>query len=81
MRPTQPTSAAERKVIVWLFTTLGIAAAAYIGYGYWTKASACDEACAVEGRGEGTLRMTGGSRLTLGSACECAGDRGVRPAE
>ena len=81
MRPTKPTTPAERKVIFWLFTTLGVAGVAYIGFSWWTKASECQESCLTAGASEGHLRLNGGSRLNIGSHCECSRDGALQRAE
>ncbi len=66
------TTPAELRVIRWLFTALAVLALAYIGYSWFSKVRACDQACAVAGQGDGELRFHGGGRFMSGTHCECA---------
>jgi hypothetical protein len=69
--PTQPTTAAEWRVIRWLFGTLAVLAALYIGYSLISRSRACAEACATSGQGEGELQSYGHGRFNSGIRCVC----------
>ena len=67
------TTPGERKVIRWFFGALAVVAIAYLAFAWISRERKCDAACAVEGRGEGHLVLTGRNKLELSSRCECAG--------
>jgi hypothetical protein len=69
------TTPGERKVIRWFFGAFFIVAIAYLAFSWISRERACDAGCAVTGRGEGHLVLTGGNRLELASRCECATER------
>ncbi|MGB7991325.1 MAG: hypothetical protein WCF44_18135 [Candidatus Methylophosphatis roskildensis] len=73
MRPTTPTTDAERKVIRWLFGLLAIVALVFIGITWHSRSADCDAACRAKGATSGQLRFNGGGRLNLGAHCECVG--------
>ncbi len=69
--PTQPTTAAEWRVIRWLFGTLAVIAVLYLGYSLISRARACDDACATSQQGGGELQSYGGGRFNSGLRCVC----------
>jgi hypothetical protein len=71
MRPTKPTTAAELKVIKWLFGPLLVAAAIWIGYRWVTLQRECTASCKAQGYKGGSMTSTGGTRLTSKMVCEC----------
>jgi hypothetical protein len=71
MRPTQPTTDAERTVIRWFFALVGAIALGYLAFVWWSKAEACSDQCALRGSLSGQLRFTGGGRFGIGTHCEC----------
>jgi hypothetical protein len=66
------TTSGERKVIRWFFGAFFVVAIAYLAFTWISRERACDASCAVAGRGEGHLVLTGRNKLELGSRCECA---------
>ena len=60
-----------RKVIRWFFGAFFLVAVAYLAFSWLSRERECDAACAVAGRGEGQLVLTGRNRLELSSRCEC----------
>lgn len=73
MRPTTQTTDAERKVMRWFFGALAIGALLFLGFTWHGRSSECVAACRATGATSGELRFNGGSRLNLGSHCECLG--------
>lgn len=71
MRPTTPTTDAERRVIRWVFGSLGIAALVLLGVTWHSRTSDCVAACRAKGATGGQLRFNSGGRLNLGTYCEC----------
>ena len=70
LQPTQPTTAAERRVIRWFFSLAGGIAVAYLAFVWWSKTEACSEQCVLRGSTAGELRLNDGGRFNLGSHCE-----------
>ena len=73
MGPTKPTTEAEFKVIRWLFVPALIVAALYVGWSWASKARECTAQCHAQGFQDGELRLNSGSRINVGSYCECTG--------
>lgn len=80
MRPTTPTTDAERKVIRWFFGPLAIGVLLFIGWTCHSRTDECVAACRAKGATTGELRFNGGGRLNLGSHCECVGSPPPSPA-
>jgi hypothetical protein len=72
MRPTQPTSEAEHKVLWWFLVVFFTTATAYMSFVWWSKSHECQTQCAIKTLGDGTLRFNSGGRFNLGTHCECA---------
>lgn len=73
MRPTTPTTAAERRVLRWFLAALAIGAVLLLGFTWHERRLACETACRASGATGGELRFNGGGRLNLGTYCECVG--------
>lgn len=73
MRPTTPTTDAERKVIRWFFGALAIGTLFLLGLTWHDRSSDCVAACRAKGATSGELKFNRGGRLNLGSHCECVG--------
>ena len=73
MRPTTPTTDAERKVIGWVFGLPALVALIFIGITWHSRSADCDAACRAKGATSGELKFNGGGRLNLGASCECLG--------
>lgn len=73
MRPTRPTTPAERKVIRWFFGALAVVAVCVIAYAWWSRSAECVASCRASGAPGGELRFNAGSRLNIGTHCECTG--------
>ena len=71
MTTSQPTTAAERRVLQWLGSACLAITVTYLGYTWWHRAHDCQAHCRATMAGEGTLRFNGGGRLNLGPYCEC----------
>jgi len=71
MTRPQHTSAAEWRVIRWLFSILAVIAVGYIGYSVISRARECDQACITSGQGDGELQPYGGGRFNSGIRCVC----------
>jgi hypothetical protein len=71
MGPTKPTTAAEYKVIRWLFGPALVVAALYVGWSWISATRECTATCRTQGFAGGSLRLNPGSKLDVGSHCEC----------
>jgi hypothetical protein len=79
MRPTTPTTAAERRVLRWFLAALAIGAVLLLGFTWHDRRLACETGCRTRGATAGELRFNGGGRWNLGSSCECVGLPAPRP--
>lgn len=79
MRPTTPTTAAERRVLRWFLAALAAGAVLLLGFTWHDRRRACETACRARGATAGELRFNGGGRWNLGSHCECIGSPAPRP--
>lgn len=57
----------------WFFGVLAIAAICLIGFSWWNRNAECVASCRASGAPGGKLRFNGGSRLNIGTHCECIG--------
>lgn len=73
MRPTTPTTSAERRVLRWLLAALAVGAVLLLAFTWHDRRRACETACRARGATAGELRFNGGGRWNLGSYCECIG--------
>jgi len=71
MSVDKPTTEAESKVIRWFFGPALVMAALYVGWCWVAKARECTATCHVQGFQDGSLRLNPGSRINIGSHCEC----------
>jgi hypothetical protein len=71
MLPTRRTTAAERKVLRWLFGLAGTLTVAYLVFVWWSRVEACSDQCALRGAVAGELHFNGGGRFNVGTRCEC----------
>jgi hypothetical protein len=71
MRPTQSPTAAEYRVIRWLFGFVFLIAVVVIGWMWVTRTQECVASCRVQGYRGGSLHLNPGSRLNVGTHCEC----------
>lgn len=79
MRPTTPTTAAERRVLRWFLAALAVGAVLLLGFTWHDRRRACETACRARGATAAELRFNGGGRWNLGSHCECIGSPAPRP--
>ena len=75
MRPTRPTTDAERRVLRWLLLVASVVVVVYLGWHWWLNARACTAYCVAQKSSSGTLRLAGNGRFNLGTVCECAGKK------
>jgi len=73
--PTKPTTAAELKVIRWFFGLLFVVAIIVIVSAWHARARECTASCEMRGFEAGSLRLNPGSRLDIGTHCECKNSR------
>jgi len=71
MRPTQPTTAGELRVLRWLLMRGGGVVLVLLAATWWSKTRACTETCIARGAPDGELQFVGGGRLTIGTQCVC----------
>lgn len=79
MRPTTPTTAAERRVLRWFLAALAVGAVLLLGFTWHDRRRACETACRARGATAGELRFNGRGRWNLGSHCECIGSPAPPP--
>lgn len=71
MGPTTPTTAAEWKVIRWLFGPLFLVVCLYLLFAWWHRGRECADTCVAKGFSAGQLHFNAGGRFNLGTYCEC----------
>lgn len=72
MQPTRSTTAAEWKVIRWFFGCAFLLAFVYLAWTWQARRSECTQACQAKGFKRGALEFNAGSRINIGTRCECA---------
>lgn len=70
MGPTEPTTAAERLVIRWLFGVAFVATTLFIAWSWYARVRECAAICDDRGL-DGSLHLNPGSRLNIGTYCSC----------
>lgn len=70
MRPDPP-SAAERKVIRWLFGAAFGVAIVFIMWSWFSQRQECVASCTAKGFQTGCLKLNAGGRFNLGTSCVC----------
>lgn len=67
---SHPTEA-ESKVIRWFFGPLLVLALLFILWSWYSRSSECVATCKAKGNQSGELKLNTGSRINIGSYCEC----------
>jgi hypothetical protein len=70
MRPEIP-SAAERKVIRWVFGIAFGVATVFVLWSWFGKRQECIASCEAKGFRTGSLQLNAGGRFNLGTHCVC----------
>jgi hypothetical protein len=71
MTPSEPTSAAEWKVIKVFFGIAFAIAIIFIAWSWRSQSRECAATCTSQGFKDGSLHLKGGSKINAGSYCEC----------
>jgi hypothetical protein len=71
MRPTQPTTPGELRVMRWLLVGGGAVVLVLLATTWWSKSGACTQTCIARAAPGGELQFVGGGRFTMGTQCVC----------
>jgi hypothetical protein len=71
VRPAQPPTESESKVLRWLLIVAGVSCVIGIAVTWWSTSRECQRQCVAEGASRGVLHFRGGGRLNLGVDCRC----------
>ena len=74
MPQLQPATQGEARVVRWFVVVFLALASLGIGLSWLSKEHECAAQCVANGQGTGSLEFTGGSRLSMGTACVCTAE-------
>lgn len=66
------TTPGERKVILWFFGPLLIAAAVFVLWMWRERVAECSGMCTAKGYTDSALHFNKGGRFDVGTYCECS---------